>query len=114
LFLFAIFMHPKINEITIIKNYLRSTFTITLYTLMQRFPKRIKGINVTNSFVVADHLNALTFTNVKKMKGLPQYKSLVALNFSGCPLSPPACKNLGMYMIYSNNLRQLNVANCKL
>ena len=118
LILFSAFMHPKVTKLTFIRNYLKSSFTNTLYELMRQFPKRLEMINLTTSIVQSECFDVFTYTEIRREGnahlGLPQQAKLKELNFSNCPLSNTACKNLGALLIYSSNLKILDISNCKL
>ena len=105
--LFAAFMNPNVHKLTFVNNYLRSSFSATYFELHNRSPKKIHLLNIQNSVAVPDHMDLITYKN-------QEYLKLKELNFSGCPLSAPSCKNIGQFLIYSGVLEVLNISSCKL
>ena len=89
--IFAAFMNPDINCISIISNYIRGTAGRSYYEMNRVYPSKIIELTLTNAVPLGDQVEAF-------LEDLTE-SGLQCLNLSNVPLQSRACRLLGHYMV---------------
>jgi hypothetical protein len=105
--LLAIFMNPTIQRLAFVGNIGRAAFKNTLIGLVKAAPTKLKEINFSRSLPQVEVIDQF-------MRGIHSFKDLCKVNMSGCPLSLNSCRTSSAFMLRQFNLKDLNLAHCKI
>ena len=103
----ACFANPKVSRLTIAYNYLRSSFSKTLCSMIKLVPLKLHYLNLMGS--ASDPLTIMPLA-----RHLESMKMLKSLDLSGNGMNQQICRILNNFIIHSIQLRQLNLSHCKL
>ena len=89
--IFAAFMNPDLNSLTIVSNFIKGTASRSYYEMNRVYPTKFIDLTLTNSIPLGDQAEAF-------LEDLTE-SGLQCLNLSNVPLQSRACRLLGSYMV---------------
>lgn len=103
--LIAAFAAPSVRRFSYVGNFGRATFRATFAELVKADPRKFMELNVSRSFTAVEIMEQLSRSFSRNM---------IKLNISGCDLSMSACRVLNKFLLEQMNIKDFNVARCKL